>query len=181
MSWTQPFTLDAEVFTLSGRAIVLQMRWQRLLQVIIGPRAPSNPSLHLPGGLPGQALYEMERECLGRFVSPLQMDTINAQRKQDCSSSRSSLMLLPTCPLCLATMAAGRHREAKAMSHNVRRPLMAPMEQAKALSHKVNGFICLMHRLLNLWAPLTRVVGSGAIAVRRFSPVFGDTYSRYSP
>ena len=77
------------------------MRWQRLLHEIIGPRALSNPSLQLPGGLPGQALCEMERECLVRFVSPLQMDTINAQRKQDCNSSRSSLMSLPTCPLCL--------------------------------------------------------------------------------
>ena len=38
---------------------------------------------------------------LGHFGSPLQMDTINAQRKQDCNSSRNSLMSLPTCPLSL--------------------------------------------------------------------------------
>merc|ERR1712139_576805 len=37
-------------------AMVLCMRWQGLLCVIIGPRALSNPSLQLPGGLPGQAL-----------------------------------------------------------------------------------------------------------------------------
>ena len=102
MSWTQRITMAVAVYTFfSARATYVQMRWQWLLQVFIGPRAPSNPSLHLPGGLPGQALYEMEGECLGRFGSPLQMDTINTQRKQDCSSSRSSLMSLPTCPLCL--------------------------------------------------------------------------------
>ena len=78
MSWTSRLTRVFEVII--GDAMDLRMRWQWLLYVIIGPRAPSNPSLHLPGGLPGQALCEMERECLGRFASPLQMDTINVQR-----------------------------------------------------------------------------------------------------